>query len=65
MLSLFGTAISYLVTAYAVSINSYVLFVTAWFIAGVCEGIAIARAMAADLHPHIDKTKKMSMLLQR
>ncbi len=63
MLSLFGTAISYLVTAYAVSINSYFLFVTARFIAGVCEGnVAIARAMAADLHPHIDKTKAMSML---
>ena len=62
-ITLIGTAVSYLVTAYAVSIHSFPLFILARLIAGVCEGnVAIARAMAADLHPHIDKTRAMSLL---
>ena len=63
IITLIGTAISYLVTAYAVNIHSFVLFILARLIAGICEGnVAIARAMAADLHPHVDKTRAMSLL---
>ncbi len=63
IITLIGTAISYLITAFAVYIDSFLIFICARFIAGICEGnVAIARAMAADLHPLIDKTRAMSLL---
>jgi MFS family permease len=63
IITLIGTAISYLLSAYAISIESYVLFIFSRLFAGICEGnVAIARAMAADLHPHINKVRAMSLL---
>lgn len=63
IITLIGTALSYLFTAYAVVIESYPLFILSRIAAGICEGnVAIARAMAADLHPHIEKVRAMSLL---
>ena len=62
-ITLAGTTVGYLLTAYAVVIESYPLFIISRLLAGVCEGnVSIARAMAADLHPHIEKVKAMSLL---
>jgi len=61
--TLAGTSVGYILTAYAVMIESYPLFLLSRLLSGVCEGnVSIARAMAADLHPHIEKVKAMSLL---
>ncbi len=61
--TMFGSAISYGLTGFAVVSQSFVLFCLARLITGICEGnIAIARAIAADLHPKIDKTHSFSLI---
>ena len=63
VITLVGTSIGYLIAGYAIYIESYPLFILSRLLSGVCEGnVAIARAMAADLHPHIDKVRAMSLL---
>ncbi len=63
VVTLAGTSVGYLLTAYAVIIESYPLFLLSRLLSGVCEGnVSIARAMAAELHPHIEKVKAMSLL---
>jgi len=63
LLTLCGSVIGYLFTAVAVYQESFVFFVLARFLTGVCEGnISIARAIAAELHPHIDRTKALSLV---
>ena len=52
-----------MITGLAFIVESYPLFLTARLVTGICEGnIAIARAMAADLHPHIDRTRAISLV---
>ena len=41
ILTLIGTAVSYMFTAYAVNIHSFVLFILARFFAGICEGLSL------------------------
>jgi len=63
LITLGGSIIGYLLTAYAVSIESYPLFLFSRLVTGVCEGnISIARAMAVELHPVINRTKALSLV---
>ncbi|WP_223787654.1 MFS transporter [Marinicella meishanensis] len=63
LITLAGSVVGYGLTAWAVYQESFVFFVLARFLTGVCEGnISIARAIAAELHPHIDRTKALSMV---
>jgi DHA1 family tetracycline resistance protein-like MFS transporter len=62
-LTLLGSVIGYGLTAWAVYQESYVYFLISRFLTGICEGnIAIARAIAAELHPEIDRTKALSLV---
>ncbi len=62
-LTLIGSIVGYALTAWAIYQESYVFFLVARFLTGVCEGnISIARAIAAELHPHIDRTKALSLV---
>lgn len=63
LITLGGSVIGYALTAWAVYAESYVFFIVARFLTGLCEGnISIARAIAAELHPAIDRTKALSMV---
>lgn len=63
LLTTFGSASGYLVAAFSITQESFLLLLTARFITGLCEGnVAVARAMTADLHPVIDKTRGMSFV---
>jgi len=62
LITLFGSAVGYLLTAIAVVYESFIGFTLARLLTGVCEGnMSIARAIAAELHPHIERTKAISM----
>ena len=53
----------YLVSAWAVISENYLLFLASRFLTGMCEGnIAIVRAIALDLSANIDKTRAMSLI---
>jgi MFS family permease len=63
LITLTGSVVGYLLTAFAIYNESFVFFILARFLTGTCEGnIAIARAIAADLHPKIDRTQALSMI---
>lgn len=63
LLTTFGSATGYLISAYAVYQQNFLLLLLARFATGLCEGnVAVARAMSADLHPIIDKTRAMSFV---
>ncbi len=63
LITLAGSVVGYALTAWAIYQESFVFFVAARFLTGVCEGnISIARAIAAELHPAIDRTKALSMV---
>lgn len=52
----------YVVMAWSIQMEHYPLFILSRLITGLCEGnIAICRALVLDCHPHIDKTKGMSI----
>lgn len=62
-ITLFGSAIGYSLTAIAAINENFLLFAISRLLTGLCEGnIAIARAIAADLHPVIDKTRSFSLV---
>ncbi|WP_223669056.1 MFS transporter [Kangiella shandongensis] len=62
LITLFGSGVGYLLTAFAVIYESFIGFTLARLLTGVCEGnMSIARAIAAELHPHIERTKAISM----
>ncbi|MCG9737498.1 MFS transporter [Shewanella insulae] len=60
-LTLMGSALGYGLTAFAAHSEQFVLFCLARLLTGICEG-NIARAIAADLHPQIDKTRSFSLI---
>lgn len=63
LLTTFGSATGYLLAAFAVYQQNFLLLLFARFATGLCEGnVAVARAMSADLHPIIDKTRAMSFV---
>lgn len=64
VLTLILAGAGYALSALALSWQNFLLFAAARFVTGLCEGnIAIARAMAADLHPAIDRTRALSMAM--
>lgn len=55
--------LGYCLSAVAIAAEQYLWFVLARFLTGLCEGsISIARAIAADLHPQIDRTKAIAWI---
>lgn len=63
LITLIISIVGYLVSAYAIATESYVLFLISRFATGLCEGnVSIARAIALDLSESFDKTKAMSTL---
>ncbi|TQV88648.1 MFS transporter [Aliikangiella coralliicola] len=61
--SLIGSILGYLVTGWAIQQSSFIGFITARLITGFCEGnISVARAIAVELHPHIDRGRSLSLL---
>ena len=62
LITLIGTMIGYFLTALAIVYESFIGFSVARLITGICEGnISIARALAAELHPTIDRTRALSL----
>jgi MFS family permease len=62
-ITLLGSAVGYSLTAIAAINENFLLFAISRLLTGLCEGnIAIARAIAADLHPVIDKTRSFSLV---
>ena len=63
IVTLMGSLIGYLITAGAMVLESYPLFIAARLVTGLCEGnISIARALAAELHPHVERTRAISLV---
>ncbi len=63
VITLVVAVIGYALTALAIWQESFITFVLARFLTGLSEGnISIARAIAADLHPQLNRTKAFSML---
>ncbi|WP_196139954.1 MFS transporter [Aliikangiella sp. G2MR2-5] len=61
--SLAGSVLGYLLTGFAVYKGSFTAFIFARFLTGFCEGnMSIARAIAVELHPVIDRKKALSLL---
>lgn len=61
--TLFISILGYVLSAYAIVTEQYLLFIAARFFTGLCEGnLSIARAIALDLGETIDKTRAMSLL---
>ena len=63
LITLIGSVVGYALTAWAIYQESFVFFIISRFLTGLCEGnISIARAIAAELHPAINRTKALSMV---
>lgn len=63
VVTLLGGAVGYLISAWAVLTEQYLLFIISRLFTGLCEGnAAIARAIALDLGKTIDKTRAMSLV---
>lgn len=63
IISLFLSMLGYLLSAYALVIENYPLFLLTRFITGLCEGnISIAKAVAIDLSKTLDKTRSFSLI---
>jgi len=63
LISLMGSVLGYMLTALAIYHESFLFFIFARFVTGICEGnIAIARAIAVELHPQIDRTQGLSLI---
>ncbi|MBV8501718.1 MAG: MFS transporter [Paucibacter sp.] len=61
--TLVATLLGYLVTALALDQRLYTLFILARFITGLTEGnTAVARALLADMHGQIDRTRAFALL---
>lgn len=58
-----GSALGYALSAWAISEGDFLLFAISRFLTGLCEGnLSVARAIASDLHPRIDRTRAFSLL---
>ena len=61
--SLIGSVLGYIATGLAVTQGSYLFFIVARLVTGFFEGnISIARAIAVELHPQIDRSRALSLL---
>ncbi len=58
-----GSALGYTLSAWAITQGDFLLFTLSRFLTGLCEGnLSVARAIASDLHPRIDRTRAFSLL---
>ncbi len=63
IITLILTVVSYVLSAFAVMAESFLLFVLARFITGIFSGnISIAKAVAVDLSPTLDKTYTFNLV---
>ncbi|MFT6206265.1 MAG: putative MFS family arabinose efflux permease [Colwellia sp.] len=63
MITLVLTAVSYVLSALAVMAESFLLLILARFVTGIFSGnISIAKAIAVDLSPTLDKTHTFSLV---
>lgn len=63
VVTLILTAISYILSAFAILAENFLLFLLARFITGVFSGnISIAKAVAVDLSPTLDKTYTFNLV---
>ncbi len=63
MVTISATLVCYLFTAWALDLRSYPLFLLARFITGFTEGnVAVLRALLADMHEQIDRTRAFAWL---
>lgn len=61
--TLIGSVLGYIATGIAIQQQDFVFFIIARIITGFFEGnISIARAITVELHPHIDRTRALSLL---
>lgn len=61
--TLSATLLGYLLTAWGLGERWYPLFLAARFVTGLTEGnVAVARALLADMHPQIDRTRGFAWL---
>eukprot|EP01036_Dinobryon_divergens_P049598 gene49598-66440_t len=61
--TLCASALGFLVTALALHERAYLAFVLARFATGLSEGnMSVARALLADLHPRLDRTRSFAWL---
>ncbi|BFM12452.1 MFS transporter [Simiduia litorea] len=62
-ITLFIAGLSYLGTVWALQQESFIGFAIMRLATGLCEGnIAVARAIAVDLHPQIDRKRSLSLV---
>ena len=62
-ITLIATLAGHLLTASALVMRNYPLFVVARFVTGLFESnVAVARAMLADMHEQIDRTRAFALL---
>ncbi|MBW3140239.1 MFS transporter [Ferrimonas balearica] len=58
-----GSALGYFLSAQAIAQGNFLLFALSRLVTGLFEGnLSVARAIASDLHPKIDRTKAFSWL---
>jgi MFS family permease len=63
VITLLLSALGYVLTAFAVLAGTFALFAAARLWTGLCEGnISVARAIATDLHPVVDRTRALSLV---
>lgn len=63
LITLVVAVLGYILTAIAIYNESFIFFILARFLTGLSEGnISIARAIAIELHPTINRTKSLSMI---
>lgn len=62
-ITLLIAALSYIGTVWALQKDSFIGFAVMRLVTGICEGnIAVARAIAVDLHPKIDRKRSLSLV---
>ncbi|SCK25985.1 MFS transporter [Vogesella sp. LIG4] len=63
LITLTLTLLGYLLTAWALDMRWYLLFVFSRFLTGLTEGnVAVARAIVADLHPQLERARSFAIL---
>lgn len=63
LVTMIGAAMGYVLSGIAIMMGDFALFALSRLLTGLCEGnLSVARAIAADLHPAIDRTRAFSLL---
>ena len=63
VITLIASVVGYILTGLAIHYSSFVWFIITRMVTGFCEGnVSIARAIATELHPHIDRKRAIALL---